>query len=141
MTNGTDEICYQVHPRLVRSEIDFFEGRREAFTVASKWHLMNETDVVFHVLHHVKERVLLHSNPRIGNHYELVLCVVIASAQIVDFWIDSNVCSAEEELRFDFRIFFYQMLHYDQGRIFFVFDAEQQLERWILHGEEGFKVL
>lgn len=136
-----EEIRHQIHARLISAEVDFLEGRGETLAIASEWHLVDERDVVLHVEHHVDQRVFLHSNAAVGDHHELVLGVCVRRVHVVYLWIDAHVGAAQVEMSIDVRIFVHELLHHRHRGILLVFNAEQKLERRVLHGEEGLEVL
>lgn len=80
-----------------------FQYSRPALPVASEWHLVHDAHVGGHVSHHVRKRVLLHEEARVGHQHQLVLGREVPGLHVVDFGVDADLhatCGATGRLRF-----------------------------------------
>lgn len=135
-----EHIRREIHPRLYRAEEDLFVGGGETLAVAGERHLMNQGNLVRHVVDHVEESVLLHAYATIADQHQLVLGGLVRRLHVVDLWIYPHLRAADEERGLDFRVLLDELAHQHQHGVGLVLDAEQELVTRILHREEGLEV-
>lgn len=121
-------------------KVYLFQYSRPALPVASEGHLMDDAHVGRHVGHHVRERVLLHEEARVGHQHQLVLGSKVPRLHVVDFGVDADLHAAYEVRSVDMRVLLHKLLHDHDAWVALLLDAKEELELRIVESEKRLEV-
>lgn len=121
-------------------KVYLFQYSRPALPVASEWHLVHDAHVGGHVSHHVRKRVLLHEEARVGHQHQLVLGREVPGLHVVDFGVDADLHATYEVRSVDMWVLLHKLLHDHDAWVALLLDAEEELELRIVESEKRLEV-